>query len=232
MPPGAANRIPGDLPDPLAAGLADLGVRASVDDLARLNAYLDMLMRWNPAHDLTADASRDELVVRHVLDSAAALPFLPPGPLLDAGSGGGLPGLVLAALRPQTRWVLLDSAARKVAFLRHASAQLGLRKVEVVRARLEDYDPREAPAALIARALAPLPKLVTLSRRLLRRGSLLVAMLGRRPRNERLAALGGVHCQVLEAVRVPGLPAQRHVAVFRDWPSGLGAAPQAGKAPA
>lgn len=229
MPPGAVLRIPTHPPDPLAAGLAGLGIEAGAGDLARLSAYVEMLMRWNRAHGLTADVSRDELAVRHILDSAAALPFLPPGPLLDAGSGGGLPGMVLALLRPETRWVLLDSAARKTAFLRHAGVELGLRNVQVVRSRLEEYDPREAPAALIARALAPLPRLVELAGRLLRRGSLLVAMLGRRPPQETILALGGVHCQALEPVRVPGLHAQRHVAVFRHRPGGPGGAPQAGK---
>ena len=220
MPPGAAIRIPAAGAEPLAGGLAGLGIEASADDLSRLNAYLEMLMRWNRAHRLTAGASRDELVVRHILDSAAALPFLPGGPLLDAGSGGGLPGLVLAMLRPGTDWVLLDSAARKVAFLRHARAELGLRNARIVRSRLEDYDPAEAPRALIARALAPLPKLATLSGHLLRRGSLLVAMLGRRPPPETLATLGGVDCQTLEAVRVPGLRARRHIGVFRHCEAG------------
>jgi len=219
VPPAAAIHIPAESADQLAAGLAAIGERASAGDLARLNAYAEMLMRWNHAHGLTAAASRDDLIARHLLDSAAALPFLPPGPLLDAGSGGGLPGLVLALLRPDMNWALLDSAARKVAFLRHASAELGLRNVRVVRARLEEYDPREAPAALIARALAPLPKLVALSRRLLRRGSLLVAMLGRRPGNDELAALSEVRCQALEPVRVPGLSARRHIAIFRHDPS-------------
>ena len=220
MPSGAAIRIPADSPDPLAGGLAGLGIEPGADDLSRLNAYLEMLMRWNRAHGLTADASRDELAVRHILDSAAALPFLPPGPLLDAGSGGGLPGLVLAVLRPDTDWVLLDSAARKVAFLRHAGAELGLRNVRVVRSRLEDYDPQEPPGALIARALAPLPKLVALSRHLLRRGAWLVAMLGRRPAEEELLGLGGVYCQSLEPVRVPGLRARRHIGVFRHREGG------------
>ena len=215
MPSGVELRSSAAAPDPLATGLADLGIRSSVDNLARLNAYVEILMRWNRAHGLTAEASREELLVRHILDSAAALPFVPAGPMLDAGSGGGLPGVVLALLRPEQRWVLLDSAARKAAFLRHASMELGLRNVQVVRSRLEDYDPREAPGAVIARALAPLPRLLGLAGPLLRRGAWLLAMLGRRPPNADLAALEGVCCQSLERIRVPGLKAQRHIAVFR-----------------
>ncbi len=214
MTAGAANPIPGAPCERLATGLAELGLPAGAGDLDRLNAYLDMLTRWNRTYRMTARATRDELVVRHVLDSAAVLPFLPPGPKLDAGSGAGLPGLVLALLRPEGAWVLLDSAARKVAFLRHACSELGLDNVRVVRERLEGYRPAAPPRAVVARALAPLPKLVRLTDHLVRRGSVLVAMLGRRPSVRQLRGLPTVECRSCDPVRVPGLDAQRHVAVF------------------
>lgn len=198
----------------LAGGLSELGVSAAPEALDRLNAYLDMLTHWSRAHGLTAPASPGELVVRHVLDSAAVLPFLPPGPKLDAGSGAGLPGLVLAILRPATEWLLLDSAARKVAFIRHVRGELDLSNVHVVRERLEQYNPEEPPGAIVARALAPLPKLVALAAHLLRRGSLLVAMLGRRPSEKQLLALPGVTCRSIRRIHVPGLEAKRHVAVL------------------
>lgn len=220
MPGGPAlSADPGPF-ERLAAGLSELGVAAAPDALDRLNSYLDMLARWSRAHGLTAPASRSELVVRHLLDSAAILPFLPSGPKLDAGSGAGLPGLVLAILCPATEWVLLDSAASKVAFMRHVRAELDLPNVRVVRQRLEHYDPHEPPGAIVARALAPLPKLVALAQHLMRRGSLLIAMLGRQPSEKRL--LPGVTCRSCRRVHVPGLRAQRHVAVL-SFPEGAGA---------
>lgn len=206
----------------LAGGLAALGVPSTGDVLDRLDAYLGLLMRWARVHGLTAARSRGELVARHVLDSAAVLPLLPAGTNLDAGSGAGLPGLVLAILQPSTPWVLLDSAARKVAFLRHACAELDLDNVRVVRERLERHDPDEPPGAVVARALAPLPRLVELSAGLLRRGSRLIAMLGRRPPEAQLKALPGVVCRSCRRVHVPGLDAQRHVAVLSRSP-GAGA---------
>ncbi|WP_446831114.1 16S rRNA (guanine(527)-N(7))-methyltransferase RsmG [Candidatus Foliamicus sp.] len=223
-----------ELPDPLSAGLDALGVRAGPHEIERLNAYVDLLMQWNRAHRLTADAPRAGWLARHVLDSAAALRFLPAGrgPLLDAGSGGGLPGLVLALLRPGSNWVLLDSSARKVAFLRHARAQLRLRNVEVVRSRLEDYDPQSAPNALTARGLAPLPRLVEWASHLLRRGAWLVAMLGRRPADAQLRALKTVQCRVLEPVCVPGLQAARHIAVFEHREDADGSAGAGMRTPA
>lgn len=211
---GAAFPAAADPSERLEAGFLDLGLPTVAGDLDRLNAYLDMLARWNRTYRLTARATRNQLVVRHVLDSAAVLPFLPEGPKLDAGSGAGLPGLVLALLRPESAWVLLDSAARKVAFLRHACSELGLANVRVVRERLENYRPAEPPGAIVARALAPLPKLVRLADHLVRRGSVLVAMLGRRPSRQQLLVLPTVECRSCDPVRVPGLDAQRHVAVF------------------
>lgn len=199
----------------LAAGLAAMGISPGPDDLQRLNDYLHLLKRWRRAYGLTARATHEEIVVRHLLDSAAALPSLPSGSMLDAGSGAGLPGLVLALLNPQTEWVLLDSAAKKVAFLRHACAELDLANVRVVRGRLEHYQPGEPPRGIITRALAPLPRLVGLVEHLLRRGSTLLAMLGRRPSEEELDALAGVTCHSCERLRVPGLDAQRHLAVFK-----------------
>lgn len=215
----AATQAPSDR---LASGLSALGVPAPGDVLDRLDAHLDLLMRWARVHGLTAARSRGELVTRHVLDSAAVLPLLPTGPKLDAGSGAGLPGLVLAILQPSTPWVLLDSAARKVAFLRHACAELDLDNVHIVRERLERYDPGEPPGAVVARALAPLPRLVELSAGLLRRGSRLVAMLGRRPPEAQLKALPGVVCRSCRRVHVPGLDVQRHVAVFSGSPDAGG----------
>ena len=215
VPTGAAFPAEARSSDTLSAGLAAMEISFGPSDLKRLNAYLDLLMRWSRVYGLTARASREEIVVRHVLDSASVLPFLPSGLMLDAGSGAGLPGLVLALLRPQTEWVLLDPAARKVAFLRHACAELDLANVRVVRARLERYQPGELPRAIITRALAPLPRLVGLAEHLLRRGSWLLAMLGRRPSEEELSALAGVTCHSRERLRVPGLDAQRHLAVFK-----------------
>lgn len=212
---GAELRDPSDLSELLVEGLSELGVAPRTDDLERLDRFLDMLLRWGRVAGLTAPVSRSDLVIRHVLDSVAALPFLPAGSGLDAGSGAGFPGLMLALFRPEVKWVLLDSSARKTAFLRQACIELDLPRVRVVRERLEKYQPAEPPEAIIARAMAPLPRLIKLATPLLRRGCRLIAMLGRRPSNDQLSAFSDVHCRSCDRVRVPGLDAQRHIAVFQ-----------------
>lgn len=175
-----------DVRGALEGGLADLGVAADAAAVDRLIAYLALLQRWSAAYNLVGTSDAGELVGRHLLDCAALLPHLPEGSLLDIGSGAGLPGLVIACLEPERPLVLLDSVSRKTRFLTQARIELGLTRVEVVTARVEDYaaslasaeEPAALPAAVVARALAPMDRLAAMSAALLEEGCELLAMKG------------------------------------------------------
>lgn len=180
----------------------------------RLIEYLRLLARWNRAYSLTAVRDPKEMVPRHLLDSLAVLAYLEGALCLDVGSGAGLPGLVLAAARPGTAWVLLDSNVKKCRFLTHAKMELGLENVQVERFRMEDFHPGERFSTIISRALSNLADFVAGTERLLAPGGRLVAMKGRDPEHE-LLALGkcGEHAEVVP-VRLPGLEdGQRHLVV-------------------
>ncbi len=97
-----------------------------------------------------------EMVPRHLLDSLAVRPYLLGSPVLDLGTGPGLPGIPLAILDRARRFVLLDSNGKKVRFVRQAALELGLTHVEVVQARMESYRPEEKFATIVSRALAEL----------------------------------------------------------------------------
>lgn len=146
----------------LDEGLAALSI--SLPDTARGQclALLRLLETWNRRFNLTALRTPADMVTGHLLDSLAVLPHLPPGTLLDVGTGAGFPGLPLAIARPDTAHVLLDSNLKKTRFVQHAVLELGLGNVEVVRSRVEDFRPQEPFAVLIARAFAPLPRLLHL----------------------------------------------------------------------
>jgi len=153
---------------------------------ARLREYLRLLLSWNAHINLVAGAPEEELWRRHILDSWQLLPLLPDGPLADLGSGGGLPGIVIAIGREQETH-LIESDRRKCAFLMEASRALGLGHVRVHPARIEAV--RLPPMQVIsARALAPLENLLPLAARILSPGGVAVFSKGRNAEAELTAA--------------------------------------------
>jgi 16S rRNA (guanine527-N7)-methyltransferase len=133
----------------------------SRETLARLKAYADLLADWNTRHNLVAKSTLPDLWHRHLLDSAQLAPMIPDGArtLADLGSGAGFPGLVLAAMRPEIAVTLHEATTKKCAFLQAAAERMGI-KVAVRNARLEDLPPQPFDV-ITARALAPLPQLLT-----------------------------------------------------------------------
>ena len=196
----------------LDAGLADMGLALDAVERARLVAYLRLLHRWNRVYNLSAVRDPVEMVRRHVHDSLSVLPFLGRGALLDAGSGAGLPGAVIAVARADLRCVLLDRAAKRVRFLVQCVAELGLENAEPVRARIEDYRDARGFSTIVSRAAFGLCDLWRCCEGLLEPGGRALAMKAGRPAEAELAALDerGVRCRVI-ALRVPGLEGPRHV---------------------
>jgi 16S rRNA (guanine527-N7)-methyltransferase len=141
-------------------------------------ALLRLLYTWNRTFNLTALRTPAEMVTGHLLDSLAVLPHLPPGALLDVGTGAGFPGLPLAIARPDARHVLLDSNLKKTRFVQHAALELGLANVEVIRARAEDFRPQAPFPVVMARAFAPLPRLLRLLGHLCAPGGRVLALKG------------------------------------------------------
>ena len=150
----------GGAPPEAAAALAKLGV--SRETLGTLAAYLETLTKWQKAINLVGPATLKEAWTRHIVDSAQLLPLIPPDArrLADLGTGAGLPGLVLAALRPDLEVVLIESDARKAAFLGEASRAMGLKnQPKITVSRIEASPPAQADV-VTARALAPLARLL------------------------------------------------------------------------
>ena len=176
-----------------------------------LHRYLDLLEKWNAAYNLTAVRGRAAMEVEHILDSLAIVPHVTEGPVLDVGTGGGLPGMVLAIARPELSYVLVDSNGKKTRFLKQAVHELGLRNVEVQQARIEELELAAAPALVVSRAFASLPDMVDGCRALLARGARLLAMKGVRPDDEIAALPADVKVTQVLALTVPHLGKERHL---------------------
>lgn len=142
-------------------------IDVSHETLARLEAYVALLIEWNAQHNLVSAKSLDDVWQRHVLDSAQLISFVPKGSksLADLGSGAGFPGLVLAAIlhgTPEFRTVLYESTTKKCRFLEASAARMEL-KVDVRNTRMEEA--RHEPFDLVtARACAPLERLISYAR--------------------------------------------------------------------
>lgn len=142
--------------------MQELRLDVSRETRDQLEAFVNTLGRWQKAINLVGKATLADIWVRHVLDSAQLLPLVPKSAqrLVDLGSGGGFPGLVIAALRPDLDITLIESDARKGAFLGEAARRMGLAKPpKVVISRIEAAPPTNADV-VAARALAPLSQLL------------------------------------------------------------------------
>ncbi|MGD8976481.1 MAG: 16S rRNA (guanine(527)-N(7))-methyltransferase RsmG [Gammaproteobacteria bacterium] len=195
----------------LSAALADCGITGPASLADRLAAYLELLDRWNRSHNLTSVRDPEEMVTRHLLDSLVVLPWLHGPRIADVGSGAGLPGLPLAMARPDFGFLLLDSAAKRVSFLRHVVARLGLENVRVIHARVEDYADEAGFDTVISRAFAALADFVNMAGHLCGPGGRLLAMKGRLDPSETEAVPEGWVIRDSRRLTVPGSAGERHL---------------------
>jgi len=151
----------------LASGLHQLGLGLPADQQQTLLAYLDLLNTWNRRFNLTAVRDPLNMVSQHLLDALVALPWVRRGPVLDVGSGAGLPGLPLAIARPELDFTLLDSNGKKIRFIKQVVISLQLANVDVVQSRVESFRSQRSYALIVSRAFASLAEFIRLSRHLL-----------------------------------------------------------------
>ena len=198
-----------------------LGTDLTAAQQAALEGYLALLAHWNATYNLTAVRDPAQVLVQHLADCLAIVPPLrrhlaehPVQRLLDVGSGGGLPGLVIAVMEPALQVTCVDAVGKKAAFVRQAAGELGLRNLASEHARVEQL--RAAPFELISsRAFSSLADLVRLTRHLLAPGGAWLAMKGRRPDDEVAALPGDVEVFHVEPLWVPHLDAERCVVWMR-----------------
>ncbi len=212
----------------LAAAASTMGLTLSGATLQRLMEYLGLLQRWNKVYNLTALRDPDEMLSHHLIDCLAALPALrrqvatlTDGPMriLDVGSGGGLPGVVLAVAQPDWQVSCVDTVAKKSSFIRQVAAELRLGNLRGLHDRVENLDPVDSRFEVItSRAFASLADFTALSQHVLADQGMWMAMKGRDPHDERAQLAPGVQVFHVEQLRVPGLDAQRCLVWMRRTP--------------
>ena len=201
----------------LKQGSQALGLSLSDDSLALLLKYQDALVLWNKAYNLTAIRDPKEMLVKHLLDSLSILNDLPAGRLLDIGTGGGMPGMIIALCQPERNCVLLDSNGKKIRFLKQFIADLKLKNVIAVQTRVENTDSIDELGqfdVITSRAFASLTDFVTAAQPYMHAQSIIAAMKGLVPQEEVQALGTEFSCQVME-LRVPRLDEQRHLLLLK-----------------
>jgi 16S rRNA (guanine527-N7)-methyltransferase len=195
----------------LVKGIKKLDIMVPDAAPERFAAYIALLHRWNRVYNLTAVRQPEEMVGKHILDSLSILPWLQGPRVLDLGSGAGLPGIPLAIARKEMNFHLLDSNGKRVRFMRQAIAELKLHNVQVVQCRAEDYHPKCGFNSVLARAFAPLDKLVASAGHLCGPGVQLLAMKGMCPDEELKALPKEYTVQDIFPLKVPYVNAERHL---------------------
>jgi 16S rRNA (guanine527-N7)-methyltransferase len=193
----------------LRAGVEKLSLSLPDGAMDKLLAYLALLVKWNGAYNLTAIRDPEQMVIKHLLDSLSIVPYVHGGSLIDVGTGAGLPGLVLAIVKPELDVTLLDSNGKKVRFLRQVIADLKIGNASAVQMRVEEFDRQFDLVS--SRAFATLADMVNGSRQLLADKGEFLAMKGVHPTEEIAALPEGFSVRDVVPLTVPFLDEERHL---------------------
>ncbi len=197
----------------LRSGAQALGLALTDAQIQHLLDYAALIQKWNKVYNLTALRDPADMLTHHLLDSLTAIAPLrrytqsQPVRVLDVGSGGGLPGVVLAICMPELNVSCVDTVAKKAAFVQQVAVSLKLPNLRGVHARVESLtDPYQI---ICSRAFASLPDFVTWSRSALADGGVWMAMKGKHPQGEIDALPTDVQVFHVEPLKVPGLDVER-----------------------
>lgn len=207
----------------LKAGADALDLSINDEQIRQLLHYLDLLLRWNKAYNLIAEAPYPTLVARHLLDSLAVLPHLRGATAVDMGTGAGLPGMPLALADPSRHWWLVDSAGKRIRFLRHVVRDLRLANVTPMVSRMEAWTmpaatrPKQADHgldAIILRAVTSPSQALQWVQHILVPGCTLYLMMARQGMDELTQLPPGFTLRQCQSITVPFLTGERHLAMI------------------
>ena len=200
----------------LRAGLAELHLSLSDDQVRDLLYFQNLIGKWNKVYNLTAVREQAEMLTHHLLDSLAAVePLqkylqgrgLSAANLLDVGSGAGLPGVVLAICFPTLAVTCVDTVGKKAAFIKHVALALGLPNLTGLHARVETIT--QPFDVICSRAFASLSDFTVWSQAALAPGGAWMALKGKHPAEELSMLPPDIAVFHVEPLAVPGLAAER-----------------------
>lgn len=199
----------------IAQAALSFGFAVSDAQTECLIQYLELLIKWNKAYNLTAIRDPQEMFVKHLLDSLSITSFISGDRLLDVGTGAGLPGIPMAILFPHKIVHLLDSNGKKTRFLIQAKLLLGLTNVEVINQRVEQVESEQGFDIIMSRAFTALDNMVSLCQHLLAPNGRFLAMKGLIPEHEMKMLEPNFEIASVTPLVVPGCQEQRHLITLK-----------------
>lgn len=164
--------------------LTQIDFQISDKQASQLVQLVELLAKWNKAYNLTSVREPSQMLIKHIMDSIVVSPHLQGERLIDVGTGPGLPGLPLAILNPNKQFVLLDSLGKRLRFIRQVILSLGLKNVEIVQSRVEEYQPEEGFDCVLSRAFASLEDMLSWCIHLPKQSGHFLALKGQFPEQE------------------------------------------------
>ncbi|MES2218751.1 MAG: 16S rRNA (guanine(527)-N(7))-methyltransferase RsmG [Pseudomonadota bacterium] len=203
------------IPNDLSAALTANGYNFPPAVSERLLAYLQLLEKWNQVFNLTAINEIGEMIPLHILDSLAITPFLTGKRIIDVGTGAGLPGIPLALTQPDKEFFLLDSNGKKTRFLNQVKLELGIKNIEIITARAEDFTAPAPFDSIVSRAFSSIPVMLAVTQHLVAHDGQFIAMKGTFPQQEIEQIPADFRVLEVHKLSITGLSAQRHVVCIK-----------------
>ena len=202
----------------LQKGLTEISLELTSDQIDQLLKYLDLMNHWNKKINLTAITDLSEQITKHILDSFSIYSLIEEKnltPILDVGSGAGLPGIPLAVAQPERQWHLLDNSTKRISFLRVVITQLNLQNVELINSRVEEHQSDQLYPAIVCRAFASLKEITHNASHLLTPNGSILAMKGQYPEQEIADIPDPFAVTESHVLSVPCLMEERHLLEIR-----------------
>lgn len=197
----------------LSTGLAAIGCELAPAIQQQLLEFHALLVKWNQAYNLTGIRDPGAMISQLILDALVALPLIDRGPVIDVGTGAGLPGLPLAIARPDIAFTLIDSNGKKTRFINQVVTMLQLPNVDVIQSRVEAYTPVVKAHWVISRAFSELAKFIDMTSHLLATDGQWLAWKGE-PTAELAAVSHNTELRQRIPVDLPGIDAARCLVVL------------------
>ena len=192
----------------LESGMQKLGLENIPQVISKLLIYKELLIKWNRSFNLTSIKNR-EVVTHHFLDCLSIIPFIKTSSLLDVGTGAGLPGIIIAIVKPDIKVSLIDKVGKKIAFIKRVVAELEIKNIDTYHDRVELLTSEEKYDGIISRAFSNMDDFIKSTKHLIKSQGVWYGMKSKKILNDEMININ--QPWTLEKLDVPFLDAERYL---------------------